>query len=359
MKKLCLFLCLMFCFGIGNANAEKKCLLYNCDGGDKIHQMDDNSGGQCYYCNNAYAGDHQCRDHSIVGRINYNGEITSLWQCSTTMFNDKWHSYNPGYKCPNSPLDVDPNNIPANSYIVYSLDGGYKTEGFRSGDDTVLKAGSTACAYIKCKEGFTVSADKKRCEALNTKCKKADGSYDVNGGTYAIKCDGSVVGTLKQGGALTSLDHVIQNDSSKCTAKCTPEGWDITLNKEGCKAGYEPNKEFKACEETAGTKAEREKKEREANTRICVNSGGTWNDGTGCTCNKSHMKKRADGKACECESSAYEFNADTHTCDITDLEQLKQNCEKAAKVQAVELIVGMVFPNVSAKTVRICILLMV
>ena len=349
MKKICLFLCLICCFGISNANAGKKCLVTTCPQYvlDKIPERgackNENcreyirsvvGGTQCYSCdsNDDSINSDQCAYKDLVGQRDALGNIIGIYECVDMRGTyDGWSEHNPTRTCENS---VFRNGAPKSSYNTYYLLKGEKSEKVSAGDHMVIPAGSDGCVYYECQSGFVPNADKTDCIKLNKNCERVDGSLASTGDKAKIQCEKdakTIKGKLAKDGALKSLDNVIQNDSSKCTATCKADGWDILLNKDGCKEDYEPNKEFKACEENAATKDERRKKEQEANKQVCVNSGGTWGDGTGCTCNKSHMKKRADGKACECVSNAYKFNADKRTCEITDLEQLKQNCEKAAK----------------------------
>ena len=337
MKKLVMFLCCVFAFGVTDGFAA--CQLYSCGGHDGINQMVDNSGSQCFYCRNNYAGNKQCASDDIVGRINYKGEIITLVQCHGSLLeNDNWNPYNPGYLCPNSPLDHDPKTLPPHSYIIYSLNGGKKTQGFVSGDDTVLKAGSTACVYIKCEEGYAPSADKKACVETNSKCKTLNGDFLVVGATAKIECEknaSTIIGSLASGGALASLDHVITGDMSKCTATCKADGWDITLkDDDSCRsADWVADTSKKKCVESQASidrrnRAARDRRnaENQRNEDACTQTGGQWLNGK-CICDaNAHLQPLVQDKTCECMSG---YNFENNRCVITNLQARKEACDRS------------------------------
>lgn len=348
MKKICLFLWLVCCvFAFNTAFADVGCMPTDCSqsaGNDKISSesltKNKRNTGTCYICEHGF-----CEDGNIVyDKRSDTGKVCHYGK-GIFMSDDKWQNYTVEL-CPNA---LSTRGEVQGSTKVYYIDGK------KEADRDLPVAKGTVCYRYECPDGQYVDDKGLKCVSKEPQkqktqekqegiaaCVKTDSngkqSNAVENEQVDIACEKGLpgnsmpLGDLASDGALHDLNHVVQgNNPFGCYATCRKDGWYITLKNKGCVAGYEPDTNHKVCKETAGTKAEREKRERAINAKNCSDSGGTWNDGTGCTCNKPHMKDLDKGKTCQCESDAYVFNKDKHVCEITDLEQLKQNCERAAK----------------------------
>ena len=226
MKKLLFSLLAISMFN----SAYAACQVFSCGGADSINASASGYGNQCFYCNDNYAGDKQCKDGDVVGQVDPQGRITNLVQCQVTTFNDYWNDFNPSVFCPNSDIQFgNPDGTFPNSYKSYSLDNGNKTIGYVSGDDTVLKAGNTACVYIKCNSGYMPNAAKTECIADNREQRCVD-----SGGTWtgsACTCD-SAKNLRVENNVCVCLDDVnyVRNgdrcdltDAAALQQKCTSQ----------------------------------------------------------------------------------------------------------------------------------------
>jgi len=268
--------------------------------------------GSCLECDTYQMGEnYECPNGTIVT------DGTNAFKCQTQTFGDKWTEYKIPF-CNNSAIKNEQGVEGAVVDIQSTVNKPLNNASVFSGD---------ACYMVYCPDGSSLSADGKKCVTYNANCKTENGKFLSTGETEQIQCDkdnSNIFGQLAHGGALKSMSHVIKGDKSKCTATCKVDGWDITLKDDGCEKGYKPDSERKTC----GNGSQTGDPELIA---ACVNSGGSWFGGK-CSCdNKSHIVQDVPGKTCKCESDAYKFNLDKRACEITDTEQLRQNCEKAAK----------------------------
>ena len=226
MKKLLFSLLAISMFN----SAYAACQVFSCGGADSINASASGYGNQCFYCNDNYAGDKQCKDGDVVGQVDPQGRITNLVQCQVTTFNDYWNDFNPSVFCPNSDIQFgNPDGTFPNSYKSYSLDNGNKTIGYVSGDDTVLKAGNTACVYIKCNSGYMPNAAKTECIADNREQRCVDSGGTWTGG--ACTCD-SAKNLRVENNVCVCLDDVnyVRNgdrcdltDAAALQQKCTSQ----------------------------------------------------------------------------------------------------------------------------------------
>lgn len=189
MKKLAFFSILLTVFVTGSV-FSKPCELQTCNRSTLKNSqatMDASDGSeQCYYCG-ALTG--SCNDGDIIGRLDSIGNVINLYKCNITVFNNTWDSYNPGIFCDNSELKSDRlNDISLNNAKkYYSLNGGKKTTGYKSGEETVLRAGSTSCVYVKCNDGFESSSDKTKCVEKGKASCEANTAMKWENGTCVCK----------------------------------------------------------------------------------------------------------------------------------------------------------------------------
>ena len=304
MKKLLFSLLAISMFN----SAYAACQVFSCGGADSINASASGYGNQCFYCNDNYAGDKQCKDGDVVGQVDPQGRITNLVQCQVTTFNDYWNDFNPSVFCPNSDIQFgNPDGTFPNSYKSYSLDNGNKTIGYVSGDDTVLKAGNTACVYIKCNSGYMPNAAKTECIADNREQRCVD-----SGGTWtgsACTCDSAKNLRLVSGGGACeciSSDYEFDAAAKQCNKKKS------VIDEENRRRREEEN--------------ERLNQQRKA---ACENSGGTWTGGA-CTCD-SAKNLRVENNVCVClDDVNYVRNGDR--CDLTDAAALQQKCTSQASI---------------------------
>ena len=304
MKK-CLVISALFCgfFGfISGANAAKNCQLFSCGGSDSVNASANGYGSQCYYCNDSYAGDKQCGGGAVIGQVDPQGRITNLKQCIETWKDDYWKDFNPSVFCPNSDIQIgNPDATFPHSYKSYSLDNGNKTIGYISGDDTVLKAGNTACVYIKCNDGYMPNANKSECVADNRQSQ-----CESSGGTWTgTACTCSSAKNLK----LTA-------DGKSC--ECINNNYEYDSGAKRC------NKKQSVIDDEDRRRQQKQNQQRQL---ACQQSGGTWKNNK-CECDAAkNLVSRND--VCQCPDDVNYKRVGDH-CEITDAAALQRDCEETA-----------------------------
>jgi len=343
MKKLFVFLCCMF---VLNASyAAKNCLTTSCptpkSGSIPSQGVCGEEGcweyiraavgsDECYSCDSDdYGiGSDQCAYKQYVGQMDAYNRIVGVYECVDVGGSpyDMWRSANPTNVCKNSPLK-GPNSDSETYYLLV----GRKSEAVvTGGDHPVIPAGHNTCVYYVCKSGLVPDENGINCVAVNSKCRTTSGTYKVTGYRAKIECEknaGTISGVLASNGALTSLDNVITGDSTKCTAMCKTDGWDITLNdSSSCKKGYEPDAAKKKCVKTQATINAENAAAAASMQKACTQTGGKWQGGK-CVCDsEEHLTDLEQNRTCKCVSG---YELIEGQCVITDIEQRKQICESA------------------------------
>ncbi len=288
--------------------AMAACQLFSCGGRDSVNASADGYGTQCYYCNDNYAGDKQCKDGDIVGQVDPQGRITNLVQCQVTIWNDYWNAFNPSVFCPNSDIRYgNPDATFPNSYKSYSLDNGNKTIGYVSGDDTVLKAGNTACVYVKCNDGYMPNADKSACIEDNreSRCTSTGGTWNGS----ACTCS-------------PSKNLKLTSDGAAC--ECVSSDYEFDSVAKQCN-----KKKSVIDEENRRRQQEEQNRQNQQRKAACEQSGGVWANNQ-CSCDNA-KNLRLENNVCVClDDVNYVRNGDR--CDLTDAAALQQKCTSADSV---------------------------
>ena len=315
------FLSVLFVLGVVNF-AHAKCMLNACD---SFSWYEPNgwiqaqvNGSQCWGCG---YGPKSCGSGDVVPYIDEESEIISLHQC-TFGFSKSFEEFKPGNFCDDSPIrDVSASN----AKTIYKKIG-QKTTKTQIGDVSYFE-GSAFCKYIYCKNGYMPNDDKTNCidDTRNSNCRTTNGTTHPNGHTLQQECKSA---NNVANGKLESFDHIKVN--AKCTMTCATNGWDLTLNNDSCETKYEPNSTKKKCVKTQAAINDDNARNEATRRNKCIKSGGTWS-GDKCTCSASKNLRLSNGE-CVCTDSNYKRDGDR--CVLTDLAQLKRDCEAAASTGA-------------------------
>lgn len=335
MKKLFMFLCCIVmvapAWALNNNCVNKN--KQNCWGANEYLNINGVNG--CFECD-----DNDCQANTVIiakdAGIGYSDsqgtEINRGWHVYTCYLSngfmgvnrgDQWRRTEAGLCDKDDPLKDDPN---AEQFPDM-------TQGRQINDSSKAVIGvinGKACLVYKCKSNYKQVGN--MCKPLNSKCVSRQGNLFVDGDTTKIECDknaSTIAGSLAAGGALTSLDHVIKGDSTKCTATCKADGWDITLNSnDSCQGNdYVMDGAQKKCVKSDDAIRRDNRNAALRAQEECTKSGGEWANG-GCVCDseKKHLEPLVSGKTCKC-LNGYVF--ENGNCVITNVEARKQICDRA------------------------------
>ena len=322
MKKVFMFLCCIYALNVSGAFAD--CQPLACGNTDSWNapQKLGEVGDQCWFCG---PGPRSCGQKDMVPFKNAADEIVHLYRCmyDVTLMDvvwnfdkkGRWEQFDPNDVCSDSPVRT---YGVAHTHSVIHMESS-KQRRFES--YVYYNDGAVGCWYITCEKGYKANREQTECIPEDEyDCSAAGGKWN-NG-----SCDCSQSGEFLEwdAGAKKCVDKTADERSaciksagegawidSKKTCDCTKKGENYEWNKKSC----ELNQAGKDLENARAS---------------CTKTGGTW-FGSSCVCNKPHMKDLVKGKTCQCESNVYKFNSDKRACEIDDTEQLRQNCEKAAK----------------------------
>lgn len=279
MKKFLMFLCCVF---VMNA-AWAGCKVLTCDrNGDFINGWARThvGGTQCWWCG---PGPNSCNNHDIVSVKDEVGDVVWLYQCNMGLVSNKFSNFTPEEYCADSPLK---NKQAENAKVTYSVKDYAKTSKSEFGD-WYINDGSASCIYVKCNEGYGPSADRQSCVLeAESNCVKGGGKW------LNENCDCS----HKNQGA----------------TKYEWNGKTCVLTKDS---------------QNAINNAANAAAQVRANQANCVDTGGSWVNNK-CSCNsQKFLQDLVAGKTCKC-IDGYRWNSDFKSCVITDVEKLKQICNK-------------------------------
>lgn len=275
----------------GQTQKVSKCGLYNCGGHDALNAHYNGDSNQCYYCRNNYAGNKSCNDGDIVGQIDTDGKLRSLYQCSGSGWtDDEWEKFEPAKRCSFS--DTLNKNDPNTEYYL-SIDENYETDAYQSYEDVVLVAGSNTCWYTKCKPGYYL---------LNKQCVRD---------TRASDCTASF-GTWANNRCACDASKHLRLENGKCVCESNR---------------YRRDENTRSCVLTDAARQEDERNAQRTAQQKCENSGGAWQN-NGCVCAAANGLKTASG-VCVCLDNNYRRNG--KKCVLTDTAALKKECDKAAR----------------------------
>ena len=267
-----MFLCCVFAMNAAWAG----CKVSNCDrNGRNANALlpTHTSGTQCWWCG---PGSNSCNNHDIVPVKDEFGDVVGLWQCNLSVTGgvvniplvsqNQFSEFTPGELCNDSPIR-NKRGV-ANAKVTYSVDDSKKTKASEFGD-WYINDGSASCIYVKCNEGYSPSEDQKSCVS----------------------------------------------DEEKAAA-------DAAAKKVAAEKATAEKKA--AAEKAAAANAAAQVRTNQAN---CVNTGGSWVNNK-CSCNsQKFLQDLVAGRTCKC-IDGYRRNSDSKSCVITDVEKLKQICNK-------------------------------
>lgn len=285
MKKLLMFLCCICVFNVTDAFA--KCEILSCkdtDPWNKSVQVYDNSMDQCWFCG---PGPRSCGQDDYVPQSDSYGDVIALFRCVQNGITRAgvFEQFNPGLLCKDSPVKPKGSvvNVPHAKTTFREVTSTTTTRQLRG--DSYFNTGITACAYVVCEKenGYVTSKDKTGCVS------NEENACDTGGGKWT--------------GSECSCEHL---------------GTDYAWNGKKCD-------KTKAAKEREAN--ERRQQQQQASARAaCVNTGGQWTNNT-CICSAAkHLRDKVKGKTCDCADG---YRLENKVCVITDIEKLKQACDKS------------------------------
>ena len=271
-----------------------------------------------FYCNKAYCGNGETIS-ALISTHEGTTHKNSVYTCHIEGSGDLWRRKEASAcKSKYTKLKDDEN---AHEVMLNPQTGSVVA----SSDASVVAVSVEACVGYECDSGY-IESDGKCIEKKGSNCTNGDGSYSDIGASVNIACDSSL---HKVSGPLASTKNLKDN---VCTGKCTKDGWDITIKKNGCKEGYVVATGGKKCVESEARREEQRRTEQQRvetdnKKQACTDSGGGWDEkNKKCTCDKNTKHLVLSGDKCVCESADYEFDTASKSCKIKDVVKMEQEC---------------------------------